>query len=140
MKRISIASVITFAFAYAGLSLFFSPATSVTTLVQSVEAQAVAKTKTQTQTQTNLPLGNPSNAATDEKNADNYLVVHSGYTLSYNKSRGAANWVAWHLEKADVGDAERTNAFAPDQTLPRDWWIKPNDYTGSGYDRGCVIG
>lgn len=122
MKRISIASVITFAFAFIGLSLVFSPATSIIPLTQSVEAQAAAKTKTQTQT--NLPLGNPSNAATDEKNADNYLVVHSGYTLSYNKSRGAANWVAWHLEKADVGSAGRTNAFAPDQTLPRDWGIR----------------
>lgn len=84
----------------------------------------------------NLALGNPSGAQTDANQPDNYLVKHNGYSLSYNKSRGAANWVAWHLEKKDIGDAERTNAFAPDTTLPRDWWIIPNDYAGSGFDRG----
>jgi endonuclease G len=88
------------------------------------------------QQQDSLILGNPSRAKTDLIQPDDYLVAHDGFALSYNKSRGAANWVAWHLERADIGDAERTNAFAPDTTLPRDWWIKPNDYTGSGYDRG----
>ncbi len=84
-----------------------------------------------------LLLGNPSDAKSDTKKQDDYLVIHSGYTLSYNKSRGTANWVAWHLSKSDVGTVDRSNAFAPDQTLPSsDWWIKPNDYSGSGYDRG----
>ena len=81
-------------------------------------------------------LGNPSKAVTDLNQPDNYLVIHHGYTLSYNRSRGSANWVAWHLEKIHIGKAERTNDFAPDQTLPPDWWIKPIDYTGSGFDRG----
>lgn len=88
------------------------------------------------QTESALALGNPSKAKTDPTIADNYLVVHNTFTLSYNKSRGAANWVAWHLSRADIGSTERTNDFAPDTTLPKDWWIKPTDYTGSGYDRG----
>lgn len=87
----------------------------------------------------NLTLGNPSAAKTDLNQPDNYLVVHNGYSLSYNKSRGAANWVAWHLEKSDIGDVDRTNAFAPDTTLPREWWIVPADYSISGYDRGHLL-
>jgi endonuclease G len=88
------------------------------------------------QTNDPLALGNPSNAKTDLNQPNNYLVTHKGFTLSYNKARGAANWVAWHLEKSNIGKAERTNAFAPDQTLPMEWWVLPFDYTDSGYDRG----
>ncbi len=40
-----------------------------------------------------LSLGNPSNAATDP---DNYLLEKPQYTLSYNCSRGTANWISWH--------------------------------------------
>jgi endonuclease G len=83
-----------------------------------------------------LALGNPSKARTDLSQPNNYLVTHKGFSLSYNKERGAANWVAWHLEKSNIGKAERTNAFAPDVTLPAEWRIMPTDYTGSGYDRG----
>lgn len=92
-----------------------------------------------TQTSDSLILGNPSNAKTDLNQPDNYLVTHNGYALSYNKSRGSANWVAWHLEKSNIGTAERTNAFAPDTTLPQEWWIVPSDYTESGYDRGHML-
>lgn len=81
-------------------------------------------------------LGNPSEATGDESNADNFLVAHAGYILSYNRSRGAANWVAWHLSKKDLNGVDRIDAFAPDQNLPRDWWIKPSDYAGSGFDKG----
>jgi len=40
------------------------------------------------------------------------------------------------LSAADIGDVDRSNAFAPDTVLPKDFWIKPGDYVGSGYDRG----
>lgn len=88
------------------------------------------------QTNDPLALGNPSNAGTELNLPGNYLVIHKGFTLSYNKERGAANWVAWHLQKSDIGKTERTNAFAPDTTLPVEWRILPTDYSGSGYDRG----
>lgn len=84
------------------------------------------------QTNDSLALGNPSRARTRLDQPDDYLVAHQGFILSYNKSRGAANWVAWHLEKTDIGGAERTNAFAPDTNLPRGWWILPSDYVGDG--------
>lgn len=83
-----------------------------------------------------LPFGNPSNAVQDVTSPNNYLVKHDGFILSYNRERGAANWVAWELTRSDIGEVERSNAFAPDQSLLKDWWIKPTDYSGSGYDRG----
>lgn len=89
------------------------------------------------QVRVDLVLGNPSNATAEESNADNYLVFHSGFVLSYNKSRGAANWGTWHLSRSDIGTVDRSEAFAPDVTLPEaDWRIKPTDYRNSGYDRG----
>jgi endonuclease G len=88
------------------------------------------------QTAVKLVLGNPSIAVTNINTPDNYLVIHNGFVLSYNKARGGANWVTWHLSASDISTAERTNAFAPDTTLPRDWWIKPTDLVLKGYDRG----
>jgi endonuclease G, mitochondrial len=81
-----------------------------------------------------MVLGNPSGAGTTDDN--NFLVIHKGYFLSYNKSRGAANWVMWHLSRPDFPGGDRTNSFAPDSLLAADWRIKPADYTGSGFDRG----
>lgn len=82
----------------------------------------------------NLLLGNPTNAG---KSPDNYLLARPQYTLSYNRSRGAANWVAWHIDAQDLGEADRGN-FRPDPALPADWRIGPNAYRNSGYDRGHV--
>ena len=82
----------------------------------------------------NLLLGNPTNAA---KDSDNYLVERPQYTLSYNRSKGEANWVAWHIDRQDLGGADR-GKFRPDPALPPDWQISPNDYRNSGYDRGHV--
>jgi len=84
-----------------------------------------------------LALGNPSNATGNTANADNYLMVNNAYALSYNNSRGAANWVAWRITGTDFGEAERQNDFRPDPNLPKSFTrITPADYTGSGFDRG----
>ena len=80
----------------------------------------------------NLLLGNPIRAA---KNVDDYLVERPQHALSYNKSRGAPNWVAWHLDKSDLGRVRR-GTFLPDPLLPVAMQIRPDDYRGSGYDRG----
>ena len=37
-----------------------------------------------------LVLGNPSNAVADINTSENYLVIHNGFILSYNKARGGA--------------------------------------------------
>ena len=81
-----------------------------------------------------IVLGNPSNAGTADP--DNYVIYHTGFILSYNRSRGAPNWVTWHLSGSDIGPVDRTNAFAPDPLVPADWRIDDSDYQGSGYDRG----
>ncbi len=82
----------------------------------------------------NLLLGNPTQA---DKAPDNYLIERPQYTLSYNRARGGANWVAWHIDQQDLGGEDR-GKFRPDPALPADWQIGPNDYRGSGYDRGHV--
>lgn len=82
----------------------------------------------------NLLLGNPTDAG---KSPDNYLLERPQYTMSYNRSRGEANWVAWHIDAQDLGSEER-GKFRPDPDLPADWQISPTDYRNSGYDRGHV--
>lgn len=123
MKRI-LAAVISSVFVFLLLNFGAEHLTGNKLVEQSVQAEV------------SLVLGNPSNASSDSSNPDNYLVAHNGFVLSYNKIRGSANWVTWHLSKSDIGSTDRTEAFAPDTTLPKDWWVKPNVYTNSGYDKG----
>lgn len=84
-----------------------------------------------------LLLGNPSNATPDINNENNYLMQKPQYSLSYNRSRATANWVAWRLDSSWIGTTPRQDDFRPDQTLPAGWYqVLDNDYSGSGYDRG----
>lgn len=84
-----------------------------------------------------LAFGNPSNATQNSSNADNFLMVNNAYALSYNNSRGSANWVAWRISAGDFGEAERQNDFRPDPNLPKSFTrITPSDYVGSGFDKG----
>jgi endonuclease G len=84
-----------------------------------------------------LLLGNPSNAQTQISMPDNYLMVKKQYALSYNKSKGTPNWVAWHLNSAWKGEAARSKDFIPDATLPSGWYqVNTRDYSNSGFDRG----
>lgn len=48
-----------------------------------------------------LFFGNPSNAS--ESDPDNYLLIGDGSVISYNNSRGTANWVSWRTVKTDLG-------------------------------------
>lgn len=84
-----------------------------------------------------LLLGNPSNATTDTANENNYLMFKPQYTLSYNRSRATANWVAWRLDSSWIGTTQRQDDYRPDPALPAGWYqVTDQDYSGSGFDRG----
>ena len=83
----------------------------------------------------NLALGNPSGASTSDP--DNYLISRPQYVLSYNRSRGIANWVSWRLSPSWKGDAKRNDNFRPDPDIPSGWYAaRTSDYTNTGFDRG----
>ena len=81
---------------------------------------------------------NPSKA--NKKNLNNLLIVKEEYILSYNCSKGIANWVGWRTSQEDLGDLSRSDDFREDQSLPKNCYqVDENDYRGSGYDRGHLI-
>ena len=85
----------------------------------------------------NMGLGNPSNATSNVTDSNNFLMVKSQYALSYNNSKGMANWVSWHLSRAWKGASTRCNCFTQDATLPAGYFkATTTDYTGTGFDRG----
>ncbi len=84
-----------------------------------------------------LIFGNPSNATAEIANENNYLLLRPQYSLSYNRGRATANWVAWRLDSSWIGSTDRQDDFRPDMTLPLGWYqVLDQDYSGSGYDRG----
>lgn len=84
-----------------------------------------------------LELGNPSNATSNLAAPSNYLISKTQYVLSYNNSRGSANWVAWHLSNAWKGSAARCNCFSSDTQIPSSFFrATSTSYTNSGFDRG----
>ena len=84
-----------------------------------------------------LTMGNPSNATTDVNNPTNYLLEKAQYVMSYNRDRGAPNWVSWHLNASWLGSTPRQDDFRPDTSLPAGWYeVTQTDFSGSGFDRG----
>lgn len=85
----------------------------------------------------NMLMGNPSSAVTNVVVVDNYLMVKSQFTLSYNNTKGTPNWVSWHLSTGWKGTEPRCNCFNSDNQLPLSFYhTTDNDYNASGFDRG----
>jgi endonuclease G, mitochondrial len=85
-----------------------------------------------------LVLGNPSQAST--ANPNNYLIQRNQYVLSYSRDRNGLNWASWEVDAAWLGSVGRQDNFRPDGVLPQGFYqVTPNDYRGSGYDRGHVV-
>lgn len=65
------------------------------------------------------------------------IVRHSYFTLSYSEDHEQAEWVAYELtrDRLDKNWVERESSFRPDPEV-RTESATPNDYRGSGYDRG----
>ncbi|HTH38186.1 MAG TPA: DNA/RNA non-specific endonuclease [Pyrinomonadaceae bacterium] len=85
-----------------------------------------------------LFFGNPSNA--NDSDPDNYLIVGNSSVISYNSSRGTANWIAWKTTRKDLGPTLPRPDFRPDPRLPSSFeLVTYSDYSGSGYDRGHLV-
>ncbi|HEY8958720.1 DNA/RNA non-specific endonuclease [Chitinophaga sp.] len=85
----------------------------------------------------NMLLGNPSDAGESLVMANNYLMDKGYYVLSYNRDKGAPNWVSWHISRKDLGKMARANDFRPDADIPGSWYqVSQASYMGSGFDRG----
>jgi endonuclease G len=70
-------------------------------------------------------------------NPNNYLLVKTQYSLSYNNSKGGANWVSWHMSNAWKGAAARCNCFTSDTQIPSTFFrAGSTSFSGSGFDRG----
>ena len=64
------------------------------------------------------------------------IVVHTGFTLSYNETHEQANWVAYELTKEETNKThKRTNKFLKDPKV-KSGTAADEDYKNSGYDRG----
>lgn len=86
-----------------------------------------------------LLLGNPSGATSDLNTPNNYLIARPQYALSYNRDKGIPNWASWQLNTSWLGSLPRAS-FVTDTSLPPTWYqVRPDDYTGSGFDRGHVV-
>ena len=85
----------------------------------------------------NLLPGNPDGPATGKAKKDRFLLVKPQYALSYNETKGIANWVSWHLSRNSKGAAARCNCFESDPALPEQFFrVISSHYIGSGFDRG----
>ena len=66
-------------------------------------------------------------------------LFHKEYVLCYDVDRKVAHWASYRLERNDVKEGERWNAFRSDPRLPIDQNPWCDDYSGSGFDRGHMV-
>ena len=111
---------------------------SVAALDPAIEASTALDPAIESSPTVHLILGNPSNASAH--NLNNFLIQRRQYALSYSRDRGIPNWVSWRLDASWLGEVERQDDFRSDQELPQGFYpVTPEDYQGSGYDRGHVL-
>jgi endonuclease G len=68
--------------------------------------------------------------------AKDYIINHTGFSLSYNETHEQANWVAYELTKEEtVKRYSRTDKFIEDPKV-KTGTANAKDYASSGYDRG----
>jgi DNA/RNA endonuclease G (NUC1) len=78
-----------------------------------------------------LPWGTPADCS--------HLLFHKEYVLCYDFDRKGPSWASYRLERRDVKEGERWNAFRSDPRLPEDRNPACADYQGSGFDRGHLV-
>ena len=88
----------------------------------------------------NIDISNNNPSQANNKNLNNLLIIKEEYILSYNCSKGIANWVGWRTKQEDLGDLSRSDDFREDNSLPKNCYqVDEKDYRGSGYDRGHLM-
>lgn len=70
----------------------------------------------------------------------NDVIHHKYYSISYSEQDEQAEWVAYTLTKENLNKpwVKRKDTFLPDSKV-RSKSSTPNDYRGSGYDRGHLV-
>lgn len=68
------------------------------------------------------------------------IVVHKEFALSYNENHEQAEWTAHELTRENLQKdwADRVDNFLPDKAVSTGS-ATPDDYRGSGYDRGHLV-
>jgi len=78
------------------------------------------------------PYGQPTGAKQDTT-----IICRKAYILEHNNKAKVPDWVSYVLIPAHaVGCVPRSNAFAPDRSLPEGSRSELKDYAKSGYDIG----
>ena len=72
-----------------------------------------------------MQLGNPSGATADTNNHDHYLIQRTIEAIDYSDNLGQPNWASWDLTATDIGGSGRTDAWAPDTSLPSSFYQVP---------------
>lgn len=71
-----------------------------------------------------------------KKQCAEQIIVHTGYTVSYNQDWLIPNWVAYELSPNEVnGTFPRRGSFGPDPDV-KGRTATTYDYSNSGWDRG----
>ena len=81
-------------------------------------------------------LALPQGFELPEYASDEDIVVHTGYTASYNHQTLVPNWVAWELtdeEAAGTNEGQYSFSRDPDVKYPK---AQREDYSNSGWDKG----
>jgi len=67
-------------------------------------------------------------------------ICHGNYAIHYRYDVKVAEFVVEHLDEADItGPAKRKDDFRTDPLVDDDKEAHPEDYAGSGYDRGHLV-
>ena len=65
------------------------------------------------------------------------IIIHLGYTVSYNSGWKIPNWVAYVLTEEELtGNAKRKDNFMPDPEVTQGMSATTKDYYKTGFDRG----
>lgn len=87
-------------------------------------------------TQTTVEETNEESIELPEIRPQDMIILHAGFTLSYNEKHEQASWVAYELTREELEESvTRTDNFLPDPNI-KTGSAENTDYKGSGFDRG----